>query len=129
MTDPISDFITHIRNASAVGKESVVISYSKIKEEIANVLEKQGYITSVAKKGKKINKSLEIGLAYDEYGARIKGLERISKLSKRIYKGVHDLKPEKQGHGMVILTTPKGIMTDFQARKAQVGGELLFKVW
>ena len=129
MTDPIADFITRIRNASAVGKDIVAISYSRIKEEIANLLVKEGYVKAVAKKGKKINKSLEITLAYDEFGPRIKGAERVSKLSKRIYKGVRDIRPVKQGHGIAVLTTSKGIMTDAEARKQKVGGELLFQVW
>ncbi len=129
MTDPISDFITRIRNASAVGKDAVVVPYSRIKEEMANLLVKEGYVKAVAKKGKKVNKSLEIALAYDEFGPRVKGIERISKLSKRIYKGVRDIKTFKQGHGVVVLTTSKGIMTDSDARKQKVGGEILFQIW
>ena len=100
MTDPIADFLTHIRNASAVNKPELAISYSKMKEEIANVLVKEGYLKSVAKKGKKINKTLEVGLAYGEYGPKVTGIERVSKLSKRVYKGARDLKSVKQGRGI-----------------------------
>jgi small subunit ribosomal protein S8 len=129
MTDPIADFITRIRNASAVGKEMVAVSYSKIKEEIANLLTKEGYLNGVAKKGKKVNKSLEVVLAYDEFGPKVKGAVRVSKLSKRIYSGARDLRSVKQGHGIAVITTSKGLMTDSEARKQKIGGEILFKVW
>lgn len=127
--DSIANLITNIKNASDVSKETVVIPYSKMRASILDVLEKEGFITGVAKKGKKISKTLEVTLAYNEYGPRIKGVERVSKLSKRMYAGANELKSVKQGHGVLILTTSKGIMTDAQARKAGVGGELLFKVW
>ncbi len=127
--DSIANLITSIKNASAVGKETVVVPYSRMKESILAILEKEGYVKSVAKKGKKLSKTLEVTLVYDDYGSRIKGIERMSKLSKRSYSGAQDLKPVKQGHGVMVLTTSKGIMTDAMARKEKVGGELLFKVW
>ena len=127
--DTIADLIIRIKNASAAEKESVTIPYSKLKASILELLEKEGFVKSVAKKGKKIHKSIEVGLAYDEYGPRVKGVERVSKVSKRIYGGVKDIKSVKQGHGILILTTPKGIMSDSDARKQKVGGELLFKIW
>ncbi|MCC2630950.1 MAG: ribosomal protein small subunit ribosomal protein [Candidatus Paceibacter sp.] len=127
--DGISDLIVRIKNASDARKELVTIPHSKMKAAILEVLEREGYIKGITKKGKKIHKSIEVGLVYDEYGPRVKGVERVSHLSKRIYGGVKDLKTVKQGHGMLILTTPKGIMTDAQARKEKVGGELLFKIW
>lgn len=129
MTDPIADFLTRIRNASIVGKDVVAVPHSRIKEDIANLLVKEGYVKSVAKKGKKITKSLEITLAYDEFGPKVKGIERISKLSKRIYQGMRDLRPIKQGQGIAVLTTSKGVITDAEARKQKVGGETLFKIW
>jgi small subunit ribosomal protein S8 len=127
--DAISDLIIRIKNASAAEKSSVVISYSKLKEAILNTLEKEGFVKSVTKKGKKIHKTIEVGLVYDEYGPRVKGVERVSKLSKRLYGGVKDIKSVKQGHGILVLSTPKGILTDAEARKQNVGGELLFKMW
>jgi small subunit ribosomal protein S8 len=127
--DAIADLIVRLKNASDAEKESVTVSYSKMKAAILDVLEKEGFVKSVAKRGKKIHKSIEIGLMYDEHGARVKGVERVSKLSKRIYSGATDLKSVKQGHGVLLLTTPKGIMTDREARKQKVGGELLFKIW
>ena len=127
--DPISDLIIQIKNANAIGKETAVVPYSKMKEAVLVLLEKEGYIKSIEKRGKKIHKSIEIALAYDEYGPKVKGVERISKLSRRLYSGVKGLKPVMQGQGIMVLSTPKGIMSDFQARKEKVGGELLFKVW
>jgi small subunit ribosomal protein S8 len=128
-TDSISDLIIQIKNASITGKESVTVSHSKIKEAILSLLEKEGYVGSSAKKGKKIHKSIEVALIYDEYGPRVKGVERISKPSKRIYSGSSDLKSVKQGHGHLVVSTPKGVMTDSDARKQHIGGELLFKIW
>lgn len=127
--DSISDLIIRIKNASDVGKESITVSYSKMKDAVASLLEKEGYVGAITKKGKKIHKTMDIALVYDEYGPRVKGVERISKLSKRIYGGAKDLKPVKQGHGMLVVSTPKGILSDVEARKEKVGGELLFKIW
>ena len=127
--DGIADLIVRIKNASDARKESVTIPHSKMKAAILDVLAKEGYVGEIIKKGKKVHKSIEVGLVYDEYGPKVKGVERISKLSKRIYGGAKDLKPVKQGHGVLVVTTPKGIMTDAEARKAKVGGELLFKIW
>src|SRR4051812_15114610 len=106
--DSIADLIIQIKNASDVGKESVTIPYSKMKEAILSLLEKEGYVKGIAKRGKKIHKSIEVGLVYDEYGPRVKGVKRMSHLSKRMYGGAHNLKSVKQGHGMLVLTTPKG---------------------
>lgn len=127
--DGIADLIVRIKNGSTAGKDTVSISYSKLKAAILEVLEKEGYIKFSTKKGKKIHKAIEVGLLYDEHGPRVKGAERVSRLSKRIYSGSQNLKSVKQGHGILVLTTPKGIMTDAQARKEKVGGELLFKMW
>jgi len=127
--DTIGDLIIRLKNASAVGKETVTMPYSKMKAAVLEVLEREGYVAGIAKKGKKVHKSIEVALAYDEYGPRVKGVERVSKLSKRLYTKVKDIKPVKQGHGILLLTTPKGILTDEQARKENVGGEPLFKIW
>jgi small subunit ribosomal protein S8 len=127
--DPIANLITQIKNASDAGKETVTVPYSSIKEAILNVLQKEGYVQSVAKRGKKVHKYLDIDLAYDMYGPRVKGVQRVSHLSKRMYAGAQDIKSVKQGHGMMLITTPKGILTDAEARRQKVGGELLFKIW
>ncbi len=128
--DHIADMITRIKNATDVRKESVVFPYSQLKFDIATVLEKEGFLKSVSKKGKKITKFIEVELAYDAEGQpKINGVERISKSSKRIYQKAKDIFPVKYGTGLLVLTTPKGILTGAQARKEKVGGEALFKVW
>jgi small subunit ribosomal protein S8 len=78
---------------------------------------------------KKSTSHLKWNLPTTEYGPRVKGVQRVSKLSKRLYSGVKDLKSVKQGHGVMVVTTSKGVMTDTEARKQNVGGELLFKIW
>jgi small subunit ribosomal protein S8 len=129
VTDPIADMITRIKNAGEAGQDSLVFPYSKLKESLGAVLMKHGYIKAVAKKGKKVNKLLEVELIKTEHGPRIKGIERVSKLSRRIYIKAKDLRPFMSGFGNVILSTPKGIMADGDAKKANVGGEVLFKIW
>ena len=130
MTDPIADMLTRIRNAKAVGKTSVYVPYSKIKMAIANTLEKEGLIESCEKKGKKVRKSIDVRLKYHEDGASyISDMKRISKPSQRIYKGYEELFPVKQGFGIAILSTPEGVMTEKEARRKKVGGEVLCEVW
>ena len=128
--DPISDMLIRIKNAGAVDHKTVNIPYSNVKSAIADTLQKQGYIGSVSKKGRKITKILEIELVYiNDNTAKIKGVKRISKPSRRVYLGVKDIKPVLNGSGTLILSTPKGIMTGENAKKDLVGGEVLFKIW
>jgi small subunit ribosomal protein S8 len=130
VTDPISDLIIRIKNASDAKKATLVVPYSKLKEGIVKVLEKEGYVKSVAVKGKKITKALEIELSYTEGNTpRISGVSRVSKLSQRIYAKSKDIRTFNHGFGNMVLSTPKGILTDKEAKKANVGGEVLFKIW
>ena len=128
VADPISNFIINIKNANFAGKESVSIFHSNLKEAIADLMVKEGFIKAVSKK-KKTNK-FDITLAYAENGkAKIREIQRISKPSKRVYFGADEIKPFKNGYGRVILSTSKGVMTDKEAKKQKLGGELLFKIW
>lgn len=127
--DPISDFITRIKNASDAGKATVSIPYSTMKENIAHALLKGGYISSVDTKGKQVEKTLEIGLVYMGREARIHGVDRISKSSRRIYQKSSDIRMFKSGFGNVVFSTPMGILLDVDAKKSKVGGEVLFKIW
>ena len=127
--DPIANFITQIKNAGYAGKETVTFPYSKVKEAIASMLEKEGFIRAQTKKGKKINKTIEITLLSENNIPRISGVERISKPSRRIYYGANDLRPVKSGYGSLIVSTSRGIMTAKEARKEKIGGEVLFKIW
>ena len=130
MTDPIADMIVRIKNASDSKKESVVLPYSKLKVAILDVLMKEGFVSSFGKKGKKIVKYIEVVLAYDENGqSKIHGVDRVSKTSKRVYQKAKDIRSVKNGFGALILSTPRGIMTDKVAKAEKVGGEALFKIW
>ncbi|MFA6297006.1 MAG: 30S ribosomal protein S8 [Candidatus Paceibacterota bacterium] len=128
--DSISNMITKIRNASARGIETVSFPYSKITLAIAELLQNEGFIKDVVKKGKKVHKTIEATLVYDEERQpRVTGVERVSKLSKRVYAGVSDIKSVRSGYGVLVLSTPAGLLTDKQARTQKVGGEVLFKIW
>jgi len=130
MTDPIGDFIVRIKNASAVGKETVSVPHSKFKMAVADKLKEIGFIKSIDRKGKKIKKTLEIGLVYDKEGnPRISGVKRISKPGRRLYRSVDEIHPVKYGKGSLVLSTPQGVMTDKEAKKTRVGGEALFEIW
>lgn len=128
--DPISDLIIQIKNASSVKKESITIPLSNMKFAVAEKLAQKGYVKMPIKKGKKIAKFMEVGLVYNADGSpRISGVERLSRQSKRLYRGVSEIKSVKQGFGSLVLSTPKGILTDDEARKEKVGGEILFNIW
>ncbi len=129
MTDPVADMMTRIQNAGAARKETALLSYSKLKLAIANVLLKEGYISSINKKGKKEHKYIEVGIAYNKGKPKINKASRVSKLSRRMYTGFRDIKPIRQGYGDLILSTPKGVVTGKEARKLKIGGEVLFKIW
>ncbi len=127
--DTLSDYISNIKNAAASQKELVTLPYSNLLMAVTDVLETEGYVKNVTKKGKKGIKSVEVKLVYAGNLARIHGAERISKPSKRIYAGSTDLPRVKNGFGTLVVSTSKGVMTDVQARKDGLGGELLFKIW
>jgi small subunit ribosomal protein S8 len=129
VTDPISDLIVRIKNGSDAKKESISIPYSALKEAIAHTLAKGGYLGSVEKKGKQISKTLEVSLVYHSGEPRVHGVQRVSKPSRRIYQKARDIRVFRSGYGSVVLSTPKGIMLDSDARKTKVGGEVLFKIW
>ncbi|MCX6736468.1 MAG: 30S ribosomal protein S8 [Candidatus Parcubacteria bacterium] len=130
VTDPIGDMLAQIRNAGAVHKSTIVLPYSKLRYAVATALVKYGYIESVAKKGKKVVKTMEIGLLYTADGKhRISGADRLSKPSRRMYFAVTDIKPIRHGYGTLVLSTPTGILSGNEARKIKVGGEALFKIW
>jgi len=129
MTDPISDFLIRLKNGSAVRRDSIFVPYSNLKNAIGESLLKAGFVRSVVKKPRKVGATLEIGLVYNGGKPKIKDVERISKPSKRVYIGVKGIKSVREGHGALILSTPKGILSDKEAKKEQVGGEALFKIW
>ena len=128
--DPISDMLISMKNAAMVSKETVVVPFSKIKYAIAQCLKDSGFIANASKKTEKNNISvLEIQLSYTAAGSKIHDVKRMSKPSRRMYTAMKELRPVKNGHGITVLSTPKGILTDKQARKELVGGEILFTMW
>jgi small subunit ribosomal protein S8 len=130
MVDPIADMLTIIRNGYAARKETVVVPYSKLKLNIAKLLQKEKYIKAVEKFGRKTKKILELQLLYKEGKTpAISGIRKISKPSRRVYFSLKDIKPVRQGKGIMILTTPKGVLTGEEARKEKVGGEVIAELW
>jgi small subunit ribosomal protein S8 len=129
MTDPISDMMIRIKNAGISRKEFVSFPYSNLKFEICSLLQKEGYLASVDKKGKKVSRTVEVGLLYGGNQPKIKEVKRVSKPSRRIYKKAKEIRPVKRGYGIVVLSTPAGIMSGSAARKASLGGEVLFEIW
>ncbi len=129
VTDPIADLLIRVKNANQAGKSEVLMPFSKIKHNIATLLSKEGYVGDVSSRGKKTIKDLVITLKYDSDKPVINGTERVSKPSRRMYLSVREVFPVKHGKGLLVLSTPKGILTDKQARKERVGGEALFKIW
>ncbi len=129
MVDPITDMLNRIRNAQAVLKTQVSLPFSNLKYEIAKILEKEAFIKRVEKKGKKNKKTIEIILKYDDKTPAISGLKRISKPGQRIYFPAKKIKKVKGGYGIAIISTPRGLMTDKEAKKQRLGGEIICEVW
>ena len=130
ITDPIADLLTRIRNANAAKHESVSIPASNMKKAICQILLDEGYIKDMKVEEDGLQGNIVITLKYGENKTRIiQGLKRISKPGLRIYAGVEDMPRVRKGLGTAIVSTSKGVMTDKQARKLGVGGEVLAYVW
>lgn len=130
MTDPIADMLIRIKNAQAVKKDAATFGYSKIKFAIAEALVRAGYIGDMERKGKKTSKLIAVKLLYDDAGQpKVAGARRVSKPSRRVYRGWREIYSPKNGFGLAIYSTPSGIKTDREARREKVGGEILFEVW
>ena len=129
MTDPITDMLNQIRNAQAVAKTEVVLPFSNLKNEIALMLVKKDFLDDAKKVVKGKSKMLKISLKYKNGLPTIEGLRRVSKPGQRIYLGVNDIKKVKGGVGLSVISTSKGLMTNSQAKKAKLGGEVLLEVW
>ncbi|MBI4490755.1 MAG: 30S ribosomal protein S8 [Deltaproteobacteria bacterium] len=132
MTDPIADMLTRIRNAARARHQSVSVPWSRVKETVTRVLVEEGYLQEVKKVKAKAGagEDLHIQLKFDKQdNPVISGLKRVSRPSLRVYVGAKEIIPVRKGLGINILSTPKGIMVDREARKAKVGGELICSVW
>jgi len=132
MTDPIADMLTRIRNAARARHPRVNVPWSRIKEEIARVLIEEGYLKEI-KKAKAVESGGEeiiIHLKFDrENRPVISGIKRVSRPGRRVYMGAKEITPIRRGLGVNVLSTPKGILVDREAQRANVGGELICSVW
>lgn len=129
-TDPVADMLTRVRNSSRAGLRYATVPASKMKIEITKILEAEGFIRGFRLIRDNGQGKIKIAIKYTDSGsAVIKGIERISKPGRRVYRGVEDLGKVKGGLGFAILSTPKGIVTDASARAEKVGGEVLAYVW
>lgn len=128
VTDRVGDFIIRLKNAGAIGKPVISVPLSKHVEEIAHKLKSLGYIQDISKSKKAYH--FDVTLAYDERGNhKIKDVKRVSKPGRRLYAGSSEAHTVKNGKGARLLSTPKGILSDREARKEHVGGENLFEIW
>ena len=126
---PIANMLVQIRNAQARGLEEVAVPFSRIKKSIAGVLQNSGYVASVEERKKKGKKSELDYLHITLKPNAINGIKLVSKPSRRMYAKADELGKVKSGYGISVVTTPKGIMTGTDARKAGVGGEVIFEIW
>jgi|UniRef100_A0A7V5K1T5 small subunit ribosomal protein S8 len=130
MTDPIGDMLTRLKNALMARHKSVIVPASKMKLEIARILKEEGYIEDYKYIKEETQPKIEIILKYDENKRPIiAGVKRISKPGRRIYKGYRDIPKVLDGFGIAIVSTSQGIMTDHEARKRKVGGEVICEIW
>ena len=128
MTDPISDMLTRIRNAHRALLPTVELPHSKMKESIAGILRKEGYIAEVSVDGKAI-KTLKLKLKYQAKKSVIEGIKRVSSPGLRRYVGSTEIPRVRGGLGVAIVSTSQGVMSGTEARKSKLGGELLCYVW
>jgi small subunit ribosomal protein S8 len=128
MTDPISDMLTRLRNGGRALQPLVELPHSRLKENIATILKNEGYVSEVAVEGK-VAKKIKIRLKYNGKKNVIEGLKRISKPGLRKYVGATEIPRVLGGLGVAVISTPEGVMTGTQARKKNLGGELLCYVW
>lgn len=128
-TDPIADMLSRIRNAVAVRKHTVAMPHSKVKESVAKILKQSGFIDEVTVTKATVGKTMEITINQDGTNARITEIARLSRPGRRQYIGSDKIPTVKQGRGVVVISTSKGIMTGAEAKKKGIGGELICKVY
>src|SRR5437868_12407394 len=129
MTDPIADMLTRIRNAHRALLPSLEMPYSKMKESIAGILKREGYIAEFSVEGKVASRKIQLKLKYEGRKGVIEGLRRVSTPGLRRYVGATDIPRVRGGLGTAIVSTSQGLMTGVQARKNNLGGELLCYIW
>ncbi|MEZ6005302.1 MAG: 30S ribosomal protein S8 [Planctomycetota bacterium] len=130
MTDPIADMLTRIRNANSIHRATVEMPASRMRVGIANVLKSEGFIEDYKVTESKPSSTLTIRLKYSQDGERvIRKIERVSKPGRRVYAGFETLRPVLRGQGIQVVSSPKGVISDRQAREMKVGGEILASIY
>lgn len=130
MTDPIADMLTRIRNAGTAGAGEIRCPSSRLKRSVANVLEEAGYVAGVRVENEAGKPNLVIGIRFrDDGDPLIEGIRRVSRPSRRVYVGKDGIPRVRNGLGMAVLSTSRGVLSDAGARDASVGGEVLCEVW
>jgi small subunit ribosomal protein S8 len=129
MTDPISDYLTRIRNAAAAGQQEVFVPFSKMKSEISRILQEEGYLWSYEVDTTAAHPRLKLKLKYQDKLPVVRHISRVSKPGLRKYVASDEIPRVLGGLGISILSTSRGLMTGTRAKKAKIGGELLAKVW
>lgn len=130
MTDPIADMLTRVRNANTALQPKVAMPASKVKEEIAKILVSEGFVDGYEVQGDVPRRDLVIKLRYDAERKRaLRGVRRISKPGRRVYKGASELPRSRGGLGVVIVSTSQGLLPDREARRRRLGGEVMCEVW
>lgn len=128
-TDPIADMLTRIRNAIGVRKHEITLPHSKVKESVARLLKENRFVTDVKVTDAIVGKTLHIVINSQDENARITEISRMSTPGRRLYTGSDKIPTVKRGRGLVIVSTSKGMMTGFDAKKQGIGGELICKVY
>lgn len=130
MTDPITDMFNRIRNAQSVMKDNTDIPCSKLKLRIIEILKQESFVRDFKKKGRKPHQVIKVDLKYNsDKTPCLAGFRRISKPGQRIYKKATEIKRVRDGYGLALISTSKGLMTDKEARKKKMGGEVMVELW
>ena len=124
-----TDLLTKIHNAQRAKKLSVKLPYSNMDMAVAEILAARGFVLSATKKGRAPKRIIEVELKYEADKGAISSIKFLSVPSRRLYAGYKEMRPVRQGFGVAIVSTPKGVMTATDARKQKVGGQLLFEIW
>jgi len=130
MTDPIADLLTRLRNANSIGARTTVVPYSKLKKEVLRVLKEQGFILDYAPEMRGSRGVLKVDLKYGPDGEKvIRHIQRVSKPGRRTYERIKDVPDVLHGMGVFVLSTPRGVLSAPEARRLNVGGEVLCEIW
>ena len=129
-TDTIADMLTQIRNAVRNKRADVSVPFTKVSRQLADVLKREGYVQDFAEEGEGVARRLRVRLKYGPLGEQvIQRIQRVSSPGRRFYRGVDEIPKVMDGLGILVVSTPKGLLSDREARRQRVGGELVCKVW